>query len=97
LEIEHPYMKSSLNTGRALGFTALAVVSVAIGWHPLSMTLALALTKEAYTHILLVIPLSAGLIYVGAKYGDGKALSSEEKPDYWSGAVVLGVALRAGG
>ncbi|MGA2965470.1 MAG: exosortase/archaeosortase family protein [Terriglobales bacterium] len=90
-------MKHPSYAGRALGFAALAAVSLVFWWRPLAMTLGLALERDAYTHILLILPLSAGLIYVGAKCGGGKALRIEDQPSFKGGAVLLALALLMGG
>jgi len=42
-------------------------VSILFSWHSLVMTLGLALANDAYTHILLILPLSAALIYLDSK------------------------------
>ena len=43
-------------------FAALWIVSLAIWWQAIAATLALALRQDAYTHILLILPVSIGLI-----------------------------------
>jgi exosortase len=43
------------------GFAILA--AVALGWRPLSDTFALALRRDEYTHILLILPITAALLY----------------------------------
>jgi len=45
----------------------LGAISVAIWWSPLSSTFALALHDEQYTHILLILPISAALILMDWK------------------------------
>lgn len=45
-------------------FACLCGVSIMIWWHSLVTTLRLALVNEAYTHILLIVPLSIALIYL---------------------------------
>ena len=45
-----------------LSFAFLCVVSLAVGWHPLARTLSLALHNDEYTHLLLILPVSASLI-----------------------------------
>lgn len=45
-------------------FAFLCALSFLFWRHPLAMTLGLALTNEAYTHILLILPLSVSLIYL---------------------------------
>ena len=86
-------MECPSHVGRALSFAALTAVSLMFWWHPLARTLVLALTNDAYTHILLVLPLSAGLIYVGWKFGDAKALRIDEQPSFQRGAALLALAL----
>jgi len=49
---------------RLTTFVFLCAVSIALWWHPLVTTLRLALGNDAYTHILLILPLSASLIYL---------------------------------
>ena len=44
-------------------FALLCAISLVIGWHPLSSTLALALGSDEYTHLLLILPISAALIF----------------------------------
>jgi exosortase len=41
------------------------------------MTLGLALANDAYTHILLILPLSAALIYFDSRFQDSKYLDSK--------------------
>jgi exosortase len=72
---------------QVLAFATLAVVSFALWWHPLVATFHLALTNDAYTHILLILPLSIGLIYL-----DSKALQMPSQPSPWIGTVLLLVA-----
>jgi exosortase len=86
-------------------FARLAAVSLLFWWHPLADTLRLASANEAYTHILLILPLSAALIYL-----DLKSLRSKDRDkDKYSkpplidshsssriGAVLLGLALLIG-
>lgn len=45
-----------------IAFFALLAVSVLIGWHPLLRTFSLAWGNDEYTHILLILPVSAALI-----------------------------------
>src|SRR5258708_1780001 len=42
----------------------LLALSLWIWWRPLSTTMSLAATNEAYTHILMVVPLSLALTYM---------------------------------
>ena len=43
-------------------FAVLWVVSLLIWWQAIAATLALALRQDAYTHILLILPVSIGLM-----------------------------------
>ena len=77
-------------------FTFLCAVSLLFWWHPLATTLKLALANDAYTHILLILPLSAALIYLDLKYLNSKALRSDPQPSSPIGVAVLALALSAG-
>jgi len=44
-------------------FALLYALSLVIGWHPLLSTVALALRSDEYTHLLLIVPISAALIF----------------------------------
>lgn len=76
---------------RHLEFVSLCVLSVILWWHPLVSTLGLALRKDEYTHILLILPISAALIYL--EWRSGKA---QPKPNFRSGSVLLLLAVLAG-
>lgn len=47
----------------SLQFTFLCALSLAIGWHPLLRIFALAQRSDEYTHLLLILPISAALIF----------------------------------
>jgi exosortase len=79
-----------------LAFGFFCAVSIVFWWHPLSATLHLALTNDAYTHILLILPLSAALIYLDAKNHDPKHQDSpahRADPSPRIGATLLLLAL----
>ena len=83
-------------------FAFFCTVSILFWWHSLVITLGLALANEAYTHILLILPLSAALIYVdskyqGSKHADSKALWIDPQPSPRIGAALLVLALAIGG
>ena len=95
-------MKRPLHVGRAMGFAVLTAVSLLFWWRPLASTLGLALTNEAYTHILLILPLSAALIYLDSKDQHSKNLNSkalpiDPPPSPRIGAALLALALLMGG
>jgi exosortase len=79
-----------------LPFAFLCALSIAIWLHPLVGTFRLALANDAYTHILLILPLSAALIYLDTKYPDSKALPMPQ-PSPRVGAALLALALLTGG
>jgi exosortase len=76
---------------QVLAFAFLGSVSILFWWHPLVMTLRLALANDACTHILLVLPLSAALIYL-----DSKALRIDPQPSPRLGAALLLLSLMMG-
>lgn len=79
-----------------LAFGFLCAVSIVLWWHSLVVTLRLALSNDAYTHILLILPLSAALIFQDSKYGDSKALQIDPQPRLRIGAALLALALLTG-
>jgi exosortase len=46
----------------SLKFVFLCGISLAVWWHPLIKTFALALRNDAYTHIFLILPISTALV-----------------------------------
>jgi exosortase len=87
---------------QVLAFAFLCAVSIVFWWHSLVVTLELALANDAYTHILLIFPLSAALIYLDSKYMDSKAPDSKAlrirpQPSPSIGAALLALALVIGG
>lgn len=74
-----------------LTFAFLCAVSVAFWGRPLVSTLKLALANDAYTHILLILPLGAALIYL-----DSKALRTAAQPSPRVGGALLVLALVIG-
>ena len=82
-------------------FAALALVSVIFWWNPLRDTLSLALSNDAYTHILLIVPLSIALIFTGSKHINRKPLPDDSGVDctlnWILPALALALALTVGG
>ncbi len=81
---------------QARAFAFLCAVSILFWWHPLVASLNLALANDAYTHILLILPLSAALIYLDSKYGDSKALRIDPQSSPRLGAALLALAFLIG-
>ena len=71
-----------------LQFAFLLAISVAVGWQPLLRTFALALHADEYTHLLLILPISASLILT-----ERARLKSALEPGTGLGAAVLFVAV----
>jgi exosortase len=83
---------------QVVGFGFLCAVSILFWWHPLTITLGMALSNDAYTHIFLILPLSAALIYQDSRYGNSKALRNDlQQPTPRIGLVLLALALLIGG
>lgn len=72
-------------------FLALCLISALIWWDVLFETFRLALRNDAYTHILLIIPVSAVLIALRLR--DSAGLLS---PSPGAGAVLLALAALIG-
>jgi exosortase len=73
-------------------FALLCAVSLAIGWHPLLRTFALALHADEYTHLLLIVPISAALIL-----SDRALLKPPFEPAVGFGSALLAVAILIAG
>jgi exosortase len=62
--------------------------SVLVAWSPLLRTFRLALENDAYTHILLILPLSISFIYM-----DWKWLRNDVRPSLRFGSVILSIVV----
>ncbi|HSZ61465.1 MAG TPA: exosortase/archaeosortase family protein [Terriglobales bacterium] len=67
-----------------VAFAFLCVASIVLWWRPLVGTLRLALGNDAYTHIILIVPLSAVLIIL-----DAKTRRIDGRPGYGLGLVLI--------
>jgi exosortase len=74
-------------------FSALGTISIAIWWRPLASLFALAWGDEHYTHTLLILPLSAALIFMEWKRPAGPSRLSATAG---SAALLIAVLARAG-
>jgi len=70
----------------------LLAVSLLVGWRPLVDTFALALRDDAYTHILLILPISAVLIF-----REWQPLRPMLAPSARTGSALLAVAVLVAG
>jgi exosortase len=66
----------------------LVAVSVMLWWRPIVATWAIAWSIDAYTSILLILPLALALVYVQRR--EGVAVF---EPEVWIGLVVLAASL----
>lgn len=69
-------------------FALLWAASLMIGWHPLLGTFALAVHADEYTHLLLIVPISAALIL-----SDRVWLKSTVEPAVGLGSALLAAAI----
>jgi exosortase len=75
-------------------FAVLVGASVLVRWKVLALTFSLARTKDAYTHILLILPISVTLAILQRQKRPLKPISSVGAG---SGLLVLGMAIAVGG
>jgi exosortase len=75
-----------------LSLAVLLAVSLLVGWRPLVDTFALALRDDAYTHILLILPISAVLIFQ-----ERRSLRLMVAPNVRTGSALLAMAVLVAG
>lgn len=73
-------------------FAVLLAVPLLVGWRPLVDTFALALQNDAYTHILLILPISAALIFQ-----EWRSLRPMVAPNVRAGSALLLMAVLVAG
>jgi exosortase len=74
--LESLNLESMFKSAPPVVFAPLSVIAVAIWWNPLASLFTLALRNEQYTHILLILPISAALIFLQWKPPAGPSVSS---------------------
>jgi exosortase len=74
-----------------LKFSLFVAGSLVVGWRPLLDTFALALGRDEYTHILLILPISAALIFT-----EWPTLKVDPKPANHLGSALLVAAVVMG-
>jgi len=72
-------------------FALLSLVSLAVGWHALVATFALALGNDAYTHIFLILPISVALIA-----SEWRLRHAQPEPNFRAGSALLVLAVLLG-
>ena len=93
-------MTTPISTGRgtlsgispSLRFAFLSAVPLLVGWRALLSALALALHNDEYTHLLLILPISASLIF-----SERELLKPATEPALGLGWSLLIVAILVGG
>jgi exosortase len=75
-----------------LSLALLLAVSLLVGWRPLVDTFTLALQNSAYTHILLILPISAALISL-----EWRSLRPMVAPNVRTGSALLAMAVLVAG
>ncbi len=90
-------MSSTQIQTRSLLFASLFAASIVFWWRALTETLKLALSNDAYTHICLIFPCSAALIYLNWKDGRSHNLERDLPSLSRAGAVLLILALLVAG
>lgn len=68
-------------------FVLLCSVSLILWWHTIVTTFALALQNDAYTHILLILPISVALIFLG-----WRSRKAQPEPNFRAGCTLIVVA-----
>jgi exosortase len=99
--VQQAATKRKSNLFPSMAFVFLGAVSLLFWWHPLESTLALAIANEAYTHILLILPLSVTLAYLDSKHKnsehkDSPILASDTPSSWRTGMALLALALFIG-
>ena len=74
---------------RSLQFVLLLILSCFLWWHPLLLTTRLALSDDAYTHILLVLPMVGALLYLERKLPTPGLFSGGRSGAAWLLAALL--------
>lgn len=83
-------MRKLLPSQLCLAF--LCAVSLLVGWRPLVETFALALRDDAYTHILLILPISVVLVFL-----QWRSLRRIVAPNVRAGSALLATAVLVAG
>lgn len=73
----------------AVRATFLLAVSILLWWRPLAQVAHLALSDEAYTHILLIMPLACALLYMDRTLPGLEPSGSVGSGILWIGAALL--------
>jgi exosortase len=86
--VTNPNRESLFTSLPLLVFAGLSAMAVAIWWVPLASLFALALRDQQYTHILLILPVTLGLIFV-----HGRSPADPSRVGVAAGSGLLFIAL----
>lgn len=89
----NPSRESFFKSPPFLVFAALSAIAVAIWWTPLLSLFSLALRDEQYTHILLILPVSAVLLFAQWQSRDWELYTGFSGRSAGAGAAMLFIAL----
>jgi len=87
--LESRNLESMFKSAPPVVFAPLAVIAVAIWWNPLASLFALALRNEQFTHILLILPISAALIFLQWETPAGPSVLSAAVGSAWLLIAVM--------
>jgi exosortase len=90
-----PTRESALKLLPLPAFLILGAASLVIWWVPLTASFALAMRDDQYTHILLILPMSAALILLDWKSPDPSSRLAMSRHSVRLGAVLLFVTASA--
>jgi exosortase len=90
--VTHPN-RESFRSSPLLIFAALGALAVAIWWTPIVSLFLLALSDEQYTHILLIFPVSAVLLFVQWQSRDWQHAEGFSGWSAGAGSAMLFIAL----
>jgi exosortase len=76
-----------------LVFSILGAICFAIWWGPLRSSFGLALRDEQYTHVLLILPVSAALIFLDWNFLDWRSPEASSRLSLTIGSVSLVLAV----
>ena len=88
----NPNRESIFKSSPLLLFGCLSVIAVAVWWNPLVSLFTLALRDEQYTHTLLILPVSAVLLFL---HWEPLAVTSRWSATVGSALLLLAVLVKA--
>jgi exosortase len=90
---ERPHTTSKGTNAQTWVFIFLSALSILMCWAPLVGSFRLALATDAYTHLLLILPLGVSLIYSDSRYWDSRKRPFTHQPSFATGVPLLAFSL----